>query len=203
MNNSISPRVTAWHLADLESKDSGVIESILKDYMDAKARYTPLVPRLLPSTSTTPPPVVGTLSGLPLPSFTPVTASGLLTDYGSNSSTETNPQKNTNPGMDVNNPINLDTPIAQPPISVNVTPTRQEPLQVGFDNAVDLLDICESLLPGHGQFSCHFKYLYFFMNSERCYLNETAYPGINTEIQTFELLFVILLLRKKGILLFS
>ena len=119
------------------------------------------------------------------------------------SSTETNPQKNTNPGMDVNNPINLDTPIAQPPISVNVTPTRQEPLQVGFDNAVDLLDICESLLPGHGQFSCHFKYLYFFMNSERCYLNETAYPGINTEIQTFELLFVILLLRKKGILLFS
>ena len=47
MNNSISPRVTALHLADLESGDSGAIETTKKHCMDAKARYTPLGPRLL------------------------------------------------------------------------------------------------------------------------------------------------------------
>ena len=47
MNNSISPRVTAWHLADLESRDSGAIESTIKHCMDPRAGYTPLVPRLI------------------------------------------------------------------------------------------------------------------------------------------------------------
>ena len=46
MNNSISPRVTASHPADLESGDSGAIALTMKHCMDAKARYTPLGPRL-------------------------------------------------------------------------------------------------------------------------------------------------------------
>ena len=46
MNNSISPKVTALHPADLESGDSGAIESMIKHCMDAKARYSPLGPRL-------------------------------------------------------------------------------------------------------------------------------------------------------------
>ena len=41
MNNSISPRVTALHPADLESGDSGAIESTIKHCMDAKARFSP------------------------------------------------------------------------------------------------------------------------------------------------------------------
>ena len=47
MNNSISPKVTALHPADLESGDSGALETIIKHCMDAKVRYTPLGPRLL------------------------------------------------------------------------------------------------------------------------------------------------------------
>ena len=46
VNNSISPKVTALHPADLESEDSGAIETTIKHCMDAKARYTPLGPRL-------------------------------------------------------------------------------------------------------------------------------------------------------------
>ena len=41
VNNSISPRVTALHPADLESGDSGAIESTIKHCMDAKARFSP------------------------------------------------------------------------------------------------------------------------------------------------------------------
>ena len=47
MNNSISPRVTVLHLADLESGDSGAIETTINHCMDAKARYTSLGPRLI------------------------------------------------------------------------------------------------------------------------------------------------------------
>ena len=42
MNNTISPRVTAWHPAYLESGDSGAIETRIKPCMDPKARYSPL-----------------------------------------------------------------------------------------------------------------------------------------------------------------
>ena len=41
MNNSISPRVTAWHPADLKSGDSGALEITIKHCMDPKARFTP------------------------------------------------------------------------------------------------------------------------------------------------------------------
>ena len=40
MNNSIFPRVTAWHLADLELGDLGAVETTIKHSMDTEARYT-------------------------------------------------------------------------------------------------------------------------------------------------------------------
>ena len=41
MNNSISPRVTAWHPVDLESGDSGAIKTTINHCMDPNARFTP------------------------------------------------------------------------------------------------------------------------------------------------------------------
>ena len=46
MNNSISPRVTAWHPSDLESGDSGAVETRIKHCMDPKARFTPKMAKL-------------------------------------------------------------------------------------------------------------------------------------------------------------
>ena len=122
------------------------------------------------------PPLVGTTTGLPLPLTGPVSALSLLTDYASSNSTDSTPKKTaaaetTTPstGTLPENPINVDqTDIDQPPLTLNVTPTRQQPLQIDLDRAVDLpnqlTDICETLLPGHGQFLVHIIYLYFLQH---------------------------------------
>ena len=129
---------------------------------------SPVRPTNSPASKSTPNPPVGTSTGLPLTPTDPVSALSLLTDYGSSDSANNSPAKSTTPCSAPNLPINVDSTDAPPPVMMNVTPTRQQPLQVDLDEAVDLLNqistICETLLPGHGQFLCHVIYLYFLQH---------------------------------------
>ena len=122
-------------------------------------------------TSTNPqinlPPVVSDNPGIP--PDPPANALHLLADYQSSSSAEPSPAKPPELNQD---PTPMDsTSVPLRPRRINpatVTPTRQEPIQISLDEAVDLLNelrtICEILLPGHGQFLCHFIYLYFLQH---------------------------------------
>ena len=66
---------------------------------------------------------------------------GLITDYGSSDSAEPSPDKTTRTGTPPENLINVDpNDTDQPPTMMNVTLTRQQPLQVDLDRAVDLLN---------------------------------------------------------------
>ena len=101
-----------------------------------------------------------------LPSDPPRNALNLLADYQSSSSLEPTPEKLSDTSNHQFQDINSTGPSRPPWVNpANVTPTCQEPLQIRFNEAVDLLNelrtICEILLPGHGQFLCHFIYLYF------------------------------------------
>ena len=113
------------------------------------------------------PPVVSDNPGIP--PDPPANALHLLADYQSSSSAEPSPAKPPELNQD---PTPMDsTSVPLRPRLINpatITPTRQEPIQISLDEAVDLLNelrtICEILLPGHGQFLCHFIYLYFLQH---------------------------------------
>ena len=111
------------------------------------------------------PPVINMDNGLPpLP---PWTALNLLTDYQSRSSAEPNPEKSPNDTVPPTHHTSSPSPSRRPLLinPAHVTPTRQEPIQVSLNEAVDLLNelrmICDTLLPGHGQFLCHFIYTFY------------------------------------------
>ena len=114
------------------------------------------------------PPVVSNVPGPP--PDPPTNTLHLLTDYQSSTSVKPSPAKS--PEINTQQNHCDTTPGPSRPLLINpatVTPTRQEPIQISLDEAVDLLNklctICEILLPGHGQFLCHFIYLYFLQHN--------------------------------------
>ena len=87
------------------------------------------------------------------------------------------------------------TPGPSRPLLINpatVTPTRQEPIQISLDEAVDLLNelrtICEILLPGHGQFLCHFIYLCFLQHIRLPDQSSCSTPDPERYLKTLTLL---------------
>ena len=100
------------------------------------------------------PPVINMDNGLPpLP---PRNALNLLTDYQSSSSAKPTPEKFPSDTLPPTHHTASPSPSSRPLLidPAHVTPTRQEPIQVSLNEAVDLLNelrtICDTLLPGHG-----------------------------------------------------
>ena len=104
-----------------------------------------------------------------IPPDPPANALHLLADYQSSSSAEPSPAKppelNQDPAPTGPTSVPLRPRLINP---ATVMLTRHESIHISLDQAVDLLNelrtICEILLPGHGQFLCHFIYLYFLQH---------------------------------------